>query len=181
MSRIGVAFAAFFQSLFDAKSAQRIAEALENPAHKRPTTPAAIPAPAPKPTPPAPTRSDAITLLALLQREARLVDLVQQPLTGFTDDQIGAAARDVLTNTATVLKRVLDIAPASSEDEGASITIPADYDAGATTLSGNVPSTGPYNGKIVHAGWKAKKCDLPAWTGGKAAAMVIAPVEVEVN
>lgn len=180
MSRIGVAFSAFFKALFDAEASKRLEDALKPAPAKQESLPAPKPAPTPK-QPAAPTRSDAITLLALLQREARLVDLVQQPLTNFTDDQIGAAARDVLTNTATVLKRVLDIAPATSEEEGAAITIPADYDAGATTLSGNVPSTGPYNGKIVHAGWKAKKCDLPAWTGGKGAAMVIAPVEVEVG
>lgn len=178
MSRIGVAFSAFFKSLFDGEAAKRIESAL-SPAEVRPE-----PLPAPKLAPSVkapPTRSEAISLLALLQREARLVDLVQQPLTEFTDAQIGAAARDVITNTASVLKRVMAIAPASASEEGASITVPADYDAGAITLSGNVPNAGPYSGKVVHSGWKATKCELPAWTGGKAAALVIAPTEVEVG
>lgn len=180
MGRVGVAFRAFFKALFDFDTANRVDQALKG------EFPKLEPVPAPKATPSkpvaaAPIRSDAVTLLALLQREARLVDLVQQPLGEFTDAQIGAAARDVITNTAAVLKRVMDVGPAGEAEEGAAISVPADYDAGAITLSGNVPNQGPYQGKVVHAGWKARQCVLPAWTGGKAAAMVIAPVEVEVG
>ena len=50
--------------------------------------PAAAPA---KPQPPA--RSDAISLIAALQREARLLDIVTESLDGYTDAQIGAAAK----------------------------------------------------------------------------------------
>ena len=67
------------------------------PAPVRPV-PAAPPA-----AEPAPRRSDAITLLAALQREARFVDLVQEPLGEYSDDQIGAAARDVLRDCREVL------------------------------------------------------------------------------
>ncbi len=178
MSRIGVAFSAFFKSLFDGEAAKRIESALVAAAPRQESLSAPKPAPSVKS---APARSEAISLLALLQREARLVDLVQQPLGEFTDAQIGAAARDVITNTASVLKRVMEIAPASASEEGALISVPADYDAGSITLSGNIPSSGPYSGKVVHSGWKARKCELPAWTGGKAAALVIAPTEVEVG
>lgn len=181
MGSVGVAFRAFFKALFDAEAAKRVDDALQGkPAALTPTAKPAPPAAKPA-APPAPARSEAISLLALLQREARLVDLLQQPLGEFTDAQIGAAARDVITNSAAVLKRVLDIGPANPSEEGETITIPADYDAGQITLSGNVPSSGPYTGRIVHAGWKAAKCDLPAYTGSKASALVIAPTEVEIS
>ena len=53
-----------------------------------------------------PARSEAITLLAALQREARFVDFIQESLAGYTDAQIGAAARDVHRDCGTVLKRM---------------------------------------------------------------------------
>ena len=132
---------------------------------------------APKPT--KPIRSDAISLLAALQREARLIDIVKEPLANFSDEQVGAAARDVLSNTAKVLDRIFDLQPMTDQEDGSKIETPADFDASRYSLTGNVSGEAPYQGKLAHRGWEAKKCQLPDWTGSKSSAKVVAPIEIE--
>src|SRR5262249_15954195 len=98
MQRIGIAIRAFFAALLSAAKAQQIKAALDGPALPKQHIDENPP---PKAMPQAtatPRRSEAITLLAALQREARLVDLVKQPLQDFSDEQIGAAARNVLND-----------------------------------------------------------------------------------
>jgi len=131
-----------------------------------------------KPAPP-PTRSEALTLLAALQREARFVDFVQESLEGYTDAQIGAAARNVQRDCHEVLNRMFGIRPAVDEQEGASVTVAAGFDAGCYLLTGNVTGQPPFHGKLVHRGWQATRCDVPTWSGSVAAADVLAPTEVE--
>jgi hypothetical protein len=139
----------------------------------------AKPAPKPPPTPRAPVRSEAITLLAALQREARFVDFVKEPLDSYTDAQIGAAARDVHRDCGKVLQRLFALAPIAGEAEGAGVEVPAGFDAGRYRLTGNVAGQPPFRGRLVHHGWEATVCQLPQWTGTAAAARVVAPVEVE--
>lgn len=126
-----------------------------------------------------PVRSDAISLLAALQREARLVDIVKEPLANFSDEQVGAAARDVLSNTGKVLDRIFDLQPLTDQEDGSDIETPADFDANRYSLTGNVSGEAPYRGKLAHHGWEAKKCQLPDWTGNKTSANVVSPIELE--
>ena len=62
-----------------------------------------------KPEPP--VRNDAIGLLAALQREARFIDIVKEPLGDYSDAQVGAAARDVLRDCGAVLDRLFKLEP----------------------------------------------------------------------
>src|SRR5256712_12304559 len=71
----------------------------------------------------APTRSDALTLLATLQREARLIDFVMEALSGYDDAHIGAAARDVHRPCAAALERMFALRPLRSQEEGAPVAI----------------------------------------------------------
>jgi hypothetical protein len=182
MGRIGVAFRAFFRALFSAEAAERIDAALAGralppvitagetlPKENVPTKPAA-----------APKRSDALTLLAALQREARLIDLVQEPLSEYSDEQIGAAARNVLRDSAGVLQRFFALKRVSSQSEGDQVEVAATYDPARYRLIGNVTGNGPYRGNLTHAGWEATTLNLPAWTGSNNSALVVAPAEVEV-
>lgn len=185
MGRIGVAFRAFFQALFNASAADRIDAALAGRA-----LPAVITSgetlpkedvskkPAPQ-VAPAPKRSEALTLLAALQREARLIDLVQEPLGDYSDEQIGAAARNVLRDSAGVLQRFFALKRVSSQSEGETAEVPASYDPARYRLVGNVAGAGPHRGNLTHAGWEATTVNLPAWTGSQASALVVAPAEVE--
>lgn len=139
----------------------------------------ALPAPAPaeKPRPmPAALRSDAIALLATLQREARLVDLVQENLSQYSDAQIGAAARPCLQQCATTLNRLLGLRAIESANEGEAITVPPSASPARFVWIGEGSST---TGKLVHHGWEATHVDLPQWTGTEADAKVIAPVQVK--
>jgi len=176
---IGVAFRAFFAALGGGEKAAAIEAALSGePAQE------ALPAPksggTSKPEqPPKPRRSDAVTLLAALQREARLVDIVKEPLDEYSDSQVGAAARDVLRDTAAVLDRMFALTPIVEEEDNTEIETPAGFDPARYRLTGNVGGSPPFKGKLVHHGWEAARCDLPQWSGSDEAARVIAPVELE--
>ncbi|MCR9115456.1 MAG: DUF2760 domain-containing protein [bacterium] len=178
--RLVLAFRAFFAALFSAQTASEIRLALED---KSETPPTPQPKSEPKkPVQPAkPTRSEAISLLAALQREARFLDIVKEPLADYSDAQIGAAARDVLRDCNTVLDRVFDLQPVAEQSEGESIETPENFDPACYKLTGNVAGEPPFRGELIHAGWRAGKCELPKWSGGDESAQIIAPVEIEIK
>ncbi len=150
MARVAVAFQAFFKSLFNREVAERVGMALkatsEQPKIEQPKPIEKKPAPAPAPKKPA--RSEAVTLLAALQREARFIDFVKEPLDGLSDEQIGAAVRDIHRNLASVINRMFGPKPVLSESEGAAIEIPQGFDAGKYRLVGKVAGEPPFQGHI---------------------------------
>lgn len=181
VGRFLLGFRALFAVWTNAASAERVRAALEpQPAPEALPSPAAKEPPAPTPTP-KPQRSDALTLLAALQREARLVDFLMEPIGEYTDQQIGAAVRDVHRDSAAVIRRMFEVVPASEAAEGSSIEVPAGFSAHHFQLTGNVTGTGPYRGTVRHHGWRATRCEIPAWTGDANASMIVAPVEVEIG
>ncbi len=126
-----------------------------------------------------PGRSEALTLLAALQREGRLVDFLMEPVAGFSDAQIGAAVRTVHKDCGAALERFFAIEPLRTEAEGAPVDVPPGYDPAQFRLIGNV-SGSAVRGKLAHPGWKATRCDMPEWSGRPEAAFVLAPCEVQV-
>ena len=64
-----------------------------------------IDAPKKKADPAGACRDGALALLALFQREGRLVDFLREDLTGHPDESIGAAARDVHRGCKKVLEQ----------------------------------------------------------------------------
>ena len=120
-----------------------------------------------------------MALLAALQREARFIDFVQEPLSGYTDAQVGAVARNVHRDCAAAVKRMFAIGPAVSQEENAEVELPAGFDSGRWRLTGNLSGGPPFRGRLVHPGWEAKTCELPTWSGNPASVRVIAPAEVE--
>ena len=134
----------------------------------------------PQTQPEAPIRNDAISLLATLQREARLVDIVKEPLVDYTDAQVGAAARDVLRDCGTVLDRLFKIEPILDEEEGATVEIPSGADSARYRISGNTTGNST-SGSLVHHGWQAQHCELPTWSGSKESALIVSPAELEVK
>jgi len=180
--RLILAVRVFFLVLFSGEAARRVAEALREPG------PSAVPAPVqappskpqPAPKPAKPVRSEAVTLLAALQREARFVDFVQEPLADYTDAQIGAAARQVHRDCGQVLDRLFGLKTVLDQPEGSEVELREGFDVGRFRLTGNVAGQAPFRGRLVHHGWEATRCELPAWSGSAEAARVIAPAEVEV-
>jgi len=178
MRRIWLAIRVFFLTLFSGALAARVEWALV--AERAVAEPVEKPKPKPKPaTSKPPVRSEALTLLATLQREARFIDFISEPLEGYPDAQIGAAARDVHRDCAAVLMRMFDLQPVVAEEEGAVIEVPAGFDAGRFRLVGNVTGEPPFKGRLAHHGWQAAKCEVPTWSGNPKSANIVAPVEVE--
>jgi hypothetical protein len=138
---------------------------------------AAVPKPSKLPSKPA--GSEAITLLATLQREARLIDFIKEPLDSYSDAQIGAAVRDVHRDCGKVLDRLFAIRPLVQQEEGSPVEVAAGFDAGRYRLIGNVVGDPPFHGRLVHHGWEAAEIQLPAWSGTQNSARVVAPIEVE--
>jgi hypothetical protein len=172
-----------FRILFDGQLAARIGELLDAAAAPRQE---AIPLPAEKkpPPPPPPTassRNDALTLLATLQREARFVDFLMEPLDGYSDAQVGAAVRDVHRDSRNVLDRLFALRAVIDKAEGTTVALGGDVATGRIRLTGNAADQQPANGTLMHHGWEATRCELPKWTGAQAAAQVLAPAEVEVR
>jgi hypothetical protein len=180
MGRIVLAFRVFFAALFDGAKTPALKAALGTPALPKRDTVELPPREKSVPKATAPSRNEAISLLAALQREARFVDLVQQSLAGFADEQIGAAARPVLGDCQKVLDRFFALEPLADGPEGAPHDVPAGYDPGRYKLTGRVEGSGPFHGQLMHHGWKATAVKMPEWSGSKESALVIAPIEVEV-
>jgi hypothetical protein len=181
--RLGMAFGAFSAVLGDAGFAARFAALRSGAAAPAPAPapkPAPVPAPVPAPAPALKTLDTdaALQLLALLQREARLIDFTRESLAGYDDAQIGAAARLVHEGCAKVLREHFDIVPVRSETEGSRITLPAGFDAAAVKLTGNVTGSAPFTGSLAHRGWRAAEVKLPRLAEGHDA-RVLAPAEVE--
>ena len=184
-SRLSIAFGALFKSLGDAEFAARVRDDAVGPtaAPVAPPAPAAAPTPAPAPAPAAaplraPTPDSALQLLSLFQREARLIDFAHENLAGYSDADIGAAARVVHEGCARVLREHFTIEAVRSENEGSRITLDEGFDAASVRLTGNVVGKAPFTGTLSHRGWRAAKVTLPQ-LAERHDARVLAPAEVE--
>lgn len=186
LARIPLAFSAFFKTLGNAEFASRyqndqIGPVAAPPAPAPAPAPAPVAAPAPAPVP-APLREAtpdaALQLLSLLQREARLIDFTQENLAGYSDADIGAAARVVHEGCSKVIKEHFTIEPARAEAEGSRVTLEEGFDAAAVRLTGNVVGKAPFKGTLSHRGWRATAVRLPKLAEAHDA-KILAPAEVE--
>jgi hypothetical protein len=193
-ARIGLAFSVIGNAALAAQvRALRSGEAtIASPAPESAPTPTAAPEPAPAPVPapapapkaaPAPALTttgpeSALQLLALMQRDARLIDFCQENLGGYDDAQIGSAARLVHEGCVKVLREHFNIEPVRGEAEGSRVSLPAGFDAASVKLTGNVVGQAPFNGTLNHRGWRVAEVRLPQLAPGHDP-KVIAPAEVE--
>lgn len=120
----------------------------------------------------------ALFTLSLLQREGRLVDFLEQDITSFGDDEVGAAVRVVHAGCKKALGEHVTIESVRSEEEGAKVTLEDGFDRNANKLVGDVRGSAPYRGVLRHKGWRAKDLRLPTPTEGHDPT-VLAPAEVE--
>ena len=206
MSRIGLAFSSFFRLLFGKKLSPAVADYLPPevarlPAGDAPPPKAAKPEPKPeakpepkaeaKPEPrPEPVakkvdlsaaqRDGALALLALLQRDGRLVDFLREPLDGFADADIGAAARDVHRGCKKVLDQYFTLEPVLPGADDAKVTVPKGFDPAEIRVIGEAKGEPPFAGALRHHGWRAAKAQLPTLADGVDRA-IVAPAEVELS
>ena len=185
LGRISLAVGTFFSILGDGEFAGRV-QRLRNgaPVNAAPTpAPAPVAAPAPAPAPAAPVLKEAspdaaLQLLGLLQRDARFVDFIEEDVAGYSDADIGAAARVVHGGCRAVLREHFTIRPVRDEAEGSRVTLPEGFDATAVRLTGNVVGKAPFTGSLSHRGWRVAEVRLPKLAASHDAS-VIAAAEVE--
>jgi hypothetical protein len=134
-----------------------------------------------KPTAVAPERLHASSLLLLgaLQREGRLLDFLQQDVSGFSDDQVGAAARVVHGGCRKILQQYFEFEAAAMEPEGTEVSVPKGFDPQRWRVTGNLAGQPPFRGTLRHHGWVTKQIRMPV-VSESLDPRIVAPAEVEI-
>lgn len=158
LNRLWVGLRAFWKSLAEHDAAVRVESALAPPSLKA---------------------GPDLRVLAVLQRDGRLVDFLQEDIDLYTDAQIGAAVRDIHRGCRKALRDYMAVEAILPGEEGASVSVAADFDPAAIRLTGNVGGQPPFRGVLKHHGWRVKSVQLPALPAGRDDASVLAPAEVE--
>jgi hypothetical protein len=185
--RLSYAFRCFSSILSSGEIPHDIASDLVKttaPAAQAEPAPAAAPVTAPIPAPQAekvPTDSvdRAVQILALLQRDGRLIDFLTEDMTPYQDAQIGAAVRGLHEDCRQVLERYVKLEPVIDSSEGQPVTVQSGFDPAAVKLVGNVAGRPPLRGLLRHRGWRVTQISLPPLPDGVGRS-VIAPAEVEI-
>jgi hypothetical protein len=176
LNNIALAFRAFFALLFSGVLSPELMADLG-------VQPKQAPAPKAAPVPVAPQikpADGALQLLGMFQRDGRLLDFFMEDIGSYSDEQVGAAARDVHQKTRDILVRHFAPAPVIDAVEG-SVANPTDNNPALVKYVGNVPSSGkPPAGVLRHRGWKATAIALPKLNSSQDLA-VLAPAEIEIE
>jgi len=195
MSRFILAFACFFKLLFTGKLPAAAAARL--PEAKKPEA-RALPEPKKEPEPEkkkpvvevkpvvkpsgdlaAHHRDGALALLALLQREGRLVDFLRESLDSYQDADIGVAVRDIHRGCKKVIEEHFVLEAVMPGEEDTRVKVPAGFDPGEVRLIGKISGEPPFTGTLRHHGWRVTEVKLPTLTEG-VDRRVLAPAEVEI-
>jgi hypothetical protein len=168
--RLKFAFRSFFSILDHSRIPDDIAAELVK-------APEAVDAPKPRPAP-VETPDRATQVLALMQRDGRLLDFLLEDLAAYQDAQIGAAARDVHAGCRQMLVRYFTLAPVLDDDEGQTVSVERGVDPARIKVVGNLAGPPPYRGILRHRGWEATRVELPPLP--ETGRMILAPAEVEV-
>lgn len=143
----------------------------------------------PEKTPPEVPRKDdekqrllpAVQLLAMLQRDGRFIDFLQEDLTPYDDAQIGATVRALHEDWRRLFREYAQMEPIYKEPDGTEVTVMEGFDTAAIRLTGRVIGNPPFRGIIRHKGWRLVKLDLPHISDPESIQWIIAPAEVEVK
>ncbi len=183
--RTAYAFRSFFAILYRGEIPDDILRALGvTPDHEArfpasASEPEAVSSPEPE-GPSAGLVDRAVQLLALLQRDGRLIDFFFENIAPFSDAQVGAAARNVHESCRQTLERYIKLEPVIDSQEGQSVTVQEDFDPSTTKLMGNVTGQPPLRGVLRHHGWRATQIDMPPLPPEGLGRTVVAPAEVEI-
>ena len=121
-----------------------------------------------------------LRLLTYLQDSGRLIDFLQEDISAYSDAQVGAAVRKIHQDCRSILEELVTLRPVRDEKEGSMIQIPIGYNPSEIKLVGKIKGEAPYNGVLVHKGWKVHKRSLPK-NVGTTSMDVVFPAEVEIK
>ena len=182
--RVAVAFRCFFSILFHGEIPDDIAQKLVKPAIPVQRAPATATPPVSRlkevERPAAEVFDRAVQMLALLQRDGRLIDFLAENVSAYPDAQLGGAVRTIHETCRQVLDQYVKLEPILNAEEDQPVTVPAGFDPAAIKLIGNVAGEPPVRGVLRHKGWRVKEVNLPPLPQG-AGRMVVAPAEVELS
>ena len=175
LSRISLAFKSFFSILFKDNLPESVAQAYGYAKAPAPKAAAAKPAIREE------RASDgALQMLGILQRDARLLDFLMEDLKPYSDDQVGAAFRQVNEQGRATLERYVTVRPVIDAVDNTRVTVPS-RDPNTVKLIGNVPADGnAREGILRHKGWRVERVELPKPASGQDV-KVLAPAEIEVE
>ena len=182
--RLSYATRCFFSVLSRGEVPEEIApEVVKSAAPAPAPEPEAKPLPAgrveEKPAEAAPDR--AVQLLALLQREGRLVDFFSEEIAPYQDAQIGAAVRELHAGCRKALAQYVTLEPVIDGEEDRPVTVDEGFDPAAVKLVGNVTGRPPLSGLLRHRGWRVADINLPTLPPEGTGRKVVAPAEVEIQ
>jgi hypothetical protein len=161
--RIGVGLSALRRALRDQAFADQLQSLLAAPPkEEKPPRPSGVP----------------LRLLALLQREGRLLDFLMEDVAGATDAQLGAGVRSIHQKCQAALKEHLVLESVIAQPEESQVVVSAGFDPSAIRLVGNVTGQPPFRGKLIHAGWRVRELKLAPPPQGQDE-LVVMPAEVE--
>ena len=119
-------------------------------------------------------------ILSVLQKKGRLIDFLQEDISGFNDNQVGAAVRNIHKDCKEALEKHLIIEPVMKEKEGEGVVIQEGFDPSAIRLTGNVVGSPPFKGSLKHGGWRISSVNLPEYSINQDKS-VIEPAEFDVS
>jgi hypothetical protein len=171
LNRVVLAFRSLFDILVHGQASEDVATALSLSSQ-----PAAAPIPEPSV---ANTSDGALQLLAMLQRDSRLLDFLMEDVSSYSDDQIGAAVRTLHDQSRDSVLRYVTLEPVVDGVEGTFMPAPS---ASPETVKfvGNVPAQPPGGGILRHRGWRAARVELPR-VAPTADITILAPAEFEIE
>lgn len=175
MNRLIDAICAFWRVLTGTESSQ-----LDKPTTVSPTAPPAAERPVDADRTDNAFDRGAVYALVLLQRHGRLVDFLQEDISSYSDEQVGAAVRPIHAGCRTVLRETIVIDSVRPEAEGESLRIESNYDPSLITLTGNVPEKPPFKGTLRHKGWRAKELRFSRRSGA-GDPRIVQPAELEIS
>ena len=181
--RAAIAFRCFFAILFHGDIPNDIVQKRFKPAGQVPQTPAAqvsVSRPKDMERPTSEAFDRAVQMLALLQRDGRLIDFLAENISPYPDAQLGAAVRTIHEACRKVLEHYVKLEPILNSEEDQPVTVQGGFDPAAIKLLGNVKGEPPIRGVLRHKGWYVKEVNLPPLPQGSGR-MVIAPAEVELS
>lgn len=119
-----------------------------------------------------------LRMLALLQREGRLLDFLLEDIQAYPDAQVGAAVREIHRQCQAALREHMVLEPVLPESEGSTVNVPPGFDPSAIRIVGHVTGAPPFRGTLLHRGWRVRDLRIAALPEGQDD-LVLMPAEVE--
>ena len=184
--RISYAFRCFLSIVSSGEVPEEIAAEVVKIPERAPSSleqsqPREAPAESPVARSPEDSTDRAVQVLALLQREGRLIDFFGEDISAYKDAQIGAAVRELHANCRKALDQYVKLEPVIDGEEDGPVTVEVGIEPAAIKLIGHVTGRPPLRGILRHRGWRVTEIKLPPLSTQKAGRSIVAPAEVEVN